>query len=300
MASRKAAAAASAAAVSPLRIFVRRAALNKTNNRQLQPVHTWKIVRGDLVFVRSGRSAGQTGRVLEVLRRRNRLVVEGLNLVRRHVRAEGSTPGGAIAMPSAIHYSNLALVDPTLGKPARVAIRFTAAGEKVRVSKRSGAVIPWPAPALKYDRPLRPAEPGPQDTPAAAAALVTYEPPAALRPYLAGVAGLGRAARAATRSVFGEPSAGTGAAAEERRVPELLQTVRLRRGNRNEMRARWAARAERGRLAREVNEAVGKILVQAARENASAASAAESAATPAPRGGAGGRGAPGAAREVLR
>ena len=278
MSARKAAAAATSAAVAPLRVFVRRAAVNKTNNRQLQAIRTWKIVRGDLVFVRTGRSAGQTGRVLEVLRRRNRLVVEGLNLVRRHVRAEGAAPGGAIATASPIHYSNLALVDPTLNRPARVAIRYTEAGEKVRVSKRSGAVIPWPAPALKFDRPLRPAEPGPKDTPAAAAALVTYAPPDALRPYLAGVAGLGRAARAAARSVFGEPSA---AGAEERRVPELLRRVRLRRANRNELRSRWAARVERGRLARAVNDAVGKILAAAARE-AAAARAAAPVSAPAP------------------
>ena len=84
---------------------------------------------------------------------------------------------------------------------------------------------------------------------------------------------------AATRSVFGEPFA---AGAEERRVPELLRRVRLRRANRNELRSRWAARVERGRLARAVNDAVGKILAEAAREAAAAARAAAPVSAPAP------------------
>ena len=263
-AARKAAAAAALASVQPFKFYVRRAAVNKTNNRQLAAIASWKIVRGDIVFVNSGRSKGQTGRVLEVLRRRNRLVVEGLNLVKRHVRAEGAAPGGSLSFASPIHYSNLALVDPTLNRPTKVAIRFTEAGDKVRVSKKSGAVIPWPSAGLKFDRPLRPAEPGAKDTPAEVAQLVTFEPPPELRAYLT-------AASAPASSVFAPV---TDAA---RRVPKVLREVRLRRKNRNEIRAAWETGVARSRLAAEVSAEVRRVLARAAEAAAAAASAAASA-----------------------
>jgi hypothetical protein len=186
-------------------------------------------------------------------------VVEGANMVKRHVRAEGNQPGGVISTPSAIHYSNLNLLDPTLKRPTKVAIRFTQSREKARVSKKSGAVIPWPEPASKYERPLRAAEPGPRDTPAAVAAITSYLPSDALKPYL-------------TRSVSEEGET-VGVSVFDNitdssfRVPKLLRRVSLRKKNRNEMKRRFDTSIEKAKLAKDVNAVVLKAL-KAAADNA--------------------------------
>ena len=247
---------AAATTVGPFKMFVRRSILKNVNNEHLQRINSWHIVRGDTVFVRNGRSAGHIGRVLDVLRTKNRVVVEGANMVKRHVRAEGTQPGGVISTPSAIHYSNLNLLDPTLKRPTKVAIRFTQSGEKARVSKKSGAVIPWPEPANKYERPLRAAEPGPRDTPAAVASITSYLPSDALKPYL-------------TRSVSGEGeivgvSVFDNVIKTSIRVPKLLRRVSLRKNNRNEMRRRFGNSIEKAKLAKDVNAVALKVLKAAA------------------------------------
>lgn len=245
-----------AAATTPFKMFVRRSILKNVNNEHLQRINSWHIVRGDTVFVRNGRSAGHIGRVLDVLRTKNRVVVEGANMVKRHIRAEGNQPGGVISTPSAIHYSNLNLLDPTLKRPTKVAIRFTQSGEKARVSKKSGAVIPWPEPVNKYERPLRAAEPGPRDTPAAVAAITSYLPSDALKPYL-------------TRSVSVEGET-VGMSVFDNItdspfcVPKLLRRVSLRKKNRNEMRRRFDTSIEKAKLAKDVNKVVLKVLTATA------------------------------------
>jgi large subunit ribosomal protein L24 len=244
----------SSTAVGPFKMFVRRSILKKVNNEHLQPINSWHIVRGDTVFVRTGRSAGHIGRVIDVLRTRNRLVVEGANLVKRHIRAEGNQPGGVILTPSAIHYSNLNLLDPTLNKPTKVSIRFTQTGEKARVSKKSGAVIPWPEPASKYERPLRAAEPGPRDTSASVAALITYEPKESLKPYLSRSSDIGNGKGSDGLSVFDTDIASSF------RVPKLLRRVSLRHKNRNEIRRRFDTSIEKIKLVKDVNAVVRKVL----------------------------------------
>lgn len=242
----------SSTAVGPFKMFVRRSILKKVNNEHLQPINSWHIVRGDTVFVRTGRSAGHIGRVIDVLRTRNRLVVEGANLVKRHIRAEGNQPGGVISTPSAIHYSNLNLLDPTLNKPTKVSIRYTQTGEKTRVSKKSGAVIPWPEPASKYERPLRAAEPGPRDTSASVAALITYEPKESLKPYLSRSSNIGKGSDGL--SVFDTVTTSSF------RVPKLLRRVSLRHKNRNEIRRRFDTSIEKIKLVKDVNAVVRKVL----------------------------------------
>jgi len=241
--------------VGPFKMFVRRSLLKKVNNEHIQQINSWHIVRGDTVFVRSGRSAGHIGRVVDVLRTKNRVVVEGANMVKRHVRAEGNQPGGVISTPSAIHYSNLNLLDPTLKRPTKVAIRFTQGGEKTRVSKKSGAVIPWPEPANKYERPLRAAEPGPRDTPAAIVAVTSYVPSEGLKPYL--TRSLNVDGGAAGVSVFEKVNGSSF------RVPKLLRRVSLRRKNRNEMRRRFEILTEKAKLSRDVNAVVINVLKEA-------------------------------------
>lgn len=89
--------------------------LRERDFKNIEPIPTWKIVRGDIVYIRSGRDAGKTGRVTKVLRKVNRLIVDGCNMVKRHVRVGEGQKGGVIPMPSPIHYSNVNLLDPTLG-----------------------------------------------------------------------------------------------------------------------------------------------------------------------------------------
>ena len=107
-----------------------------------QPViKKFKIKKGDEVIVRTGRDKGKTGSVLRVLRKENRAVVEGVNVVKRHTRPSNTQPGGIIEKEAPIHVSNLALTDPKDGKATRVGFKVLEDGRKVRFAKRSGEVI---------------------------------------------------------------------------------------------------------------------------------------------------------------
>uniref|UniRef100_A0A7S1C4Y4 Large ribosomal subunit protein uL24c n=1 Tax=Bicosoecida sp. CB-2014 TaxID=1486930 RepID=A0A7S1C4Y4_9STRA len=137
------------------------------------PLGKWRIVRGDTVEVVSGRDRGKQGVVKRVLRKQNRIVVEGVNMVRKHVRADGQNAGGIFSVEAALHVSNVNLVDPVSGKPTRVAIREMEDGSRVRVAKRSGAIIPRPE-LLKARTTPRRASVGPKDTEAAEAHRRTF------------------------------------------------------------------------------------------------------------------------------
>jgi large subunit ribosomal protein L24 len=101
-----------------------------------------RIRTDDQVMVISGKDRGKTGRVLRVEPAKERVYVEGLNIIKRHQRpqqtAGGQTPGGVIEREGPIHVSNVMLVDPKDGKPTRVGIEFED-GRRLRVAKRSGA-----------------------------------------------------------------------------------------------------------------------------------------------------------------
>jgi len=101
----------------------------------------FKIKRGDSVVVRTGRDRGKSGSVLRVLRSEERVIVEGVNVVKRHTRPSQSQPGGIIEREAPIHISNVALADPRDGQPTRVGYRTLEDGRKVRFAKRSGEVI---------------------------------------------------------------------------------------------------------------------------------------------------------------
>ena len=101
----------------------------------------FKIKRGDAVVVRTGKDKGKTGSVIKVLRDADRVLVEGVNMVKRHTRPSQNQPGGIIEKEAPIHISNVALADPKDGAPTRVGYRFLADGRKVRFAKRSGEVI---------------------------------------------------------------------------------------------------------------------------------------------------------------
>ena len=103
-----------------------------------------KIKKGDTVLVITGRDKGRSGEVIEMRRDDGRVLVRGINMVKRHQRQTPSQEGGIISKEAPIHLSNVALADPKDGKPTRVGFKFVGNGEdrkKVRVAKRSGDEI---------------------------------------------------------------------------------------------------------------------------------------------------------------
>ncbi len=100
-----------------------------------------KIKRGDAVLVISGKEKGKRGEVERVIPAKNRVVVSGVNVRTRHARPSQQNQEGMYTFEAPIHISNVMLVDPGSGEPTRVGYRFTDAGEKVRVGKRSGRDI---------------------------------------------------------------------------------------------------------------------------------------------------------------
>ena len=103
-----------------------------------------KIRTDDNVIVISGKDKGKTGKVIRVDRRRDRVYVEGLNMVKRHQRANPartSAPVGVIEREGGIHVSNVAILDPKDKKPTRVGTRRTEQGARMRVTKRSGTEL---------------------------------------------------------------------------------------------------------------------------------------------------------------
>ncbi|HLW51036.1 MAG TPA: 50S ribosomal protein L24 [Sphingobacteriaceae bacterium] len=107
--------------------------------------HKIKIRKGDLVKVIAGNSKGTEGKVLEVLTEKNRALVEGANIVKKHAKPSAKNPnGGIIEQEAGIHISNLALIDPKTGKPTRIGRKVVEVeGKKkiVRIAKKSGEEI---------------------------------------------------------------------------------------------------------------------------------------------------------------
>ena len=100
-----------------------------------------KIRKGDTVTVLTGRDKGKKGSVLKVLPSKDRVIVQGVNMVKRHFRGGQGQPPGIVDKEASIHVSNVALLDPKDDKPTRVGYRFLEDGRKVRYAKRSGEVI---------------------------------------------------------------------------------------------------------------------------------------------------------------
>ena len=97
------------------------------------------VKRGDMVMVLCGEQVGRTGKVLSVNPKKGCIVVEGVNVVHRHVRPSQKNPqGGRIRKEMPIHLSNVSPVDPKTGKATRVRFQMKADGSKVRVAARSG------------------------------------------------------------------------------------------------------------------------------------------------------------------
>lgn len=98
-----------------------------------------RLVRGDLVRVTRGNDKGKQGRVTRVLKERDAVVIEGVNLVKRHVKATAQRAGGILEVEAPIHSSKVMPVDPETGKTTRVRVKVED-GKRIRIAK-SGATL---------------------------------------------------------------------------------------------------------------------------------------------------------------
>ena len=100
------------------------------------------VRKGDTVVVIAGKERGKRGKVLHVFPAEGRVIVERLNMMKKHQKpTQKLRQGGIIEREGAIHLSNVMLVDPTSSKPTRIGMRALGDGKKVRVARKSGEII---------------------------------------------------------------------------------------------------------------------------------------------------------------
>lgn len=100
-----------------------------------------KIKKGDRVIVITGSDKGKRGEILKVMPEENRVIVSGVNVLKRHTKPSPKSQGGILSKEGSIHASNVALVDPKTQKPTRVGFKILGDGKKVRVARKSGEVF---------------------------------------------------------------------------------------------------------------------------------------------------------------
>nr|CAN79442.1 hypothetical protein VITISV_006153 [Vitis vinifera] len=130
-------------------------------------IQNWKIVRGDNVMIIRGKDKGETGVIKRVIRSQNRVIVEGKNLVKKHIKQGQGHEGGIFSVEAPLHASNVQVLDPATQKPVKIGIRYLEDGTKVRVSRgegASGSIIPRPE-ILKIRTTPRPTVAGPKIPP---------------------------------------------------------------------------------------------------------------------------------------
>jgi large subunit ribosomal protein L24 len=99
------------------------------------------VKKGDKVMVITGKDKGKTGVILVAFPKKDRVLVEGVNIVKKHTKPNQENPqGGIISQEAAIHVSNVMVIDPKTGEPTRVGYKIEN-GKKVRVAKKSGALL---------------------------------------------------------------------------------------------------------------------------------------------------------------
>jgi len=142
----------------------------------IKPIKDWHIVRGDLVEILVGPDKGKQGKVRAVARKKNQLKVIGLNCSDNFMPDMGDGEPGFMLNEEPLHYTEVKLVDPATGKPADTIYKFNEEGQKVRVCKESGRVIPKP-PGERTDWKSRSAvKEGDLDTKSDAVQQYTYVP----------------------------------------------------------------------------------------------------------------------------
>jgi len=100
-----------------------------------------KIKKGDKVVILTGRDKGKTGEVQKVLVAEQRVLVAGINQIKRHTKPSAAGNGGIVTQDAPLHISNVALADPKTGKATRVGFTVGKDGKKLRVAKRSGETL---------------------------------------------------------------------------------------------------------------------------------------------------------------
>ncbi len=96
---------------------------------------------GDKVVVISGKDKGKEGKIIKTLRSENRVVVEGINMIKKHVKPNGQTAGSIVEMEAPIHASNVMMLDPKSKKRTRIGHTTDKKGNKVRIAKKSGEIL---------------------------------------------------------------------------------------------------------------------------------------------------------------
>jgi large subunit ribosomal protein L24 len=98
----------------------------------------YHVAKGDTVMVIAGKEKSKTGKVMQILGKKDTVIVEGLNMVKRHVRARGNEPGGITEKEAALHVSNVQLYCTKCSKPVRTRIKVLENGEKQRTCTKCG------------------------------------------------------------------------------------------------------------------------------------------------------------------
>ena len=96
------------------------------------------VKKGDLVVVTTGSHKGKKGEITSVVRETHRVIVKGVNVVKRHMRPTPANPNGVLEKELSIHISNVTHVDPSTKAPAKVGVKFDAKGNKLRFFRKSG------------------------------------------------------------------------------------------------------------------------------------------------------------------
>ena len=100
------------------------------------------VVKNDTVKILTGKYKGKTGKVLKVFPNENRVVVEGVNIIKRHTKpSQKNQQGGIVEKEAPINASNAMVIDPKTSEPSRIGYKYLEDGSKVRISKKSGEIL---------------------------------------------------------------------------------------------------------------------------------------------------------------
>ena len=94
---------------------------------------------GDKVVVITGKDKGKEGTITKILRDENKVIVEGINIAKKHVKPQGNQPGSIVEVEAPIHASNVMIIDPKTKKGTRIGHEIDKKGKKIRVSKKSNS-----------------------------------------------------------------------------------------------------------------------------------------------------------------
>ena len=100
-----------------------------------------RIKKDDTVMVIAGKDKGKTGKVLKAMPKENKVIVEGINIAKKHVKPQGNQPGSIVEVEAPIHASNVMIIDPKTKKGTRIGHEIDKKGKKIRVTKKSNSTL---------------------------------------------------------------------------------------------------------------------------------------------------------------